>query len=167
MIFRDDDISHTTDIALFRRVHKYFADAGITHTIALIVKDIETNHALVDYINTENIDVQLHCFTHYHLIQDPETFAKELPQCIKTIEWLFGKKPTILFPPWNETDETINIICANYGIRVSTEKTSLDRYILHNGNVKEQVINFHYWAQQETILIEPALKIYANSTNNR
>lgn len=160
MIFRDDDISHTTDIALFKRVHKYFKDAVMMHTIALIVKDIETNPKLVEYIKRENIDVQIHCFTHYKLTEDIEQAELDIPLCIETIEKLFGERPTVLYPPWNNTTEELNELAESFGLKVSTKKISLDQYLRCDGEVDEEVINFHYWAQQETILLEPALKLY-------
>jgi peptidoglycan/xylan/chitin deacetylase (PgdA/CDA1 family) len=159
-IFRDDDISHTTDIALFKRVHNYFKEAIVLHTIALICKDIETNPDLIEYIKSQNIDVQVHCWTHYDMTTDYEQVKEDLQKCIVTIKAVFGERPTTLFPPWNRTDETVNQIAGSLGLKVSNKKISLDQYIRFNGEVSEEVINFHYWAQQESILLEPALEIY-------
>lgn len=161
-IFRDDDISHTTDLAHFKKVHDYFKEAIVMHTIALIVKDIEKNPELIDYIKNNNIDVQVHCWQHYDLTANIEQFEKDLPKCIDTIEILFGERPTTLFPPWNNASEKVIDIAADHGLTVSYKKVSLDQYIRFNGEVDEQVINFHYWAQQDIILIEPALSIYNN-----
>ncbi len=160
MIFRDDDISHTTDLAAFHKVHNFFREAIVLHTIALIVKDIDTNPELVDYIKTQNIDVQIHCWTHYDLTSDIEQAEKDLKLCIDTIEEVLNERPTTLYPPWNKTSKELEIMACHLGLRVSTEKGSLEHYILNQGNVDYDVINFHYWAQQEIILLEPALKIY-------
>lgn len=159
-VFRDDDISFTTDIAQFKQVHDFFKEYIVMHTIALICKDLEKNPELIEYIKANNIDVQVHCWTHYNLTTDPIQAEKDLRSCVDIIYRIFGEVPNTLYPPWNQTSEKINSIAEDFGLKASTKKVSLDQYVRCQGEVDEEVINFHYWAQQDVVLLEPALKIY-------
>jgi hypothetical protein len=44
-------------------------------------------------------------------------------------------------------------------LRVSWQKISLAQFIRAGGDVAEPVINFHYWAVEDVILLERALRI--------
>jgi len=160
IIFRDDDISHLTAVNQFAEIHKLFRSRVILHTIALIAKDINKNPALIEFINANNIDVQLHCWKHYDLNNDLKVTADDLKKGCDTIEKYFNHRPNVLYPPWNKTSKGLEEVAANLGLTVSADKISLSQYIRHDGRFDDVVINFHSWAYPDVILLERGLDIY-------
>lgn len=149
-----------TDLRKFKAVHDIFNDYNVTHTIAVICNKVGKNGDLIDYINAHNnFDIQIHCWDHIPMTEN-ENLTDDLVNCVYKIESVFGKKPTTVYPPWNLSNQKVIDIANGLGLIVSAEKISLSAYIRTLGHVKERVVNFHYWAEQESILIEPALKIY-------
>jgi peptidoglycan/xylan/chitin deacetylase (PgdA/CDA1 family) len=165
LIFRDDDISYFTKLDDFVRVHEIFQRYGVIHTIAVICKDLEKNTELVQYIqdHIKEFDIQVHCWEHTDLTA---AGGDDLWRCKETLLNLFGVVATTLYPPWNKTSDLVVSFAENAGLTVSTEKITLSQYVRVMGQVKEEVVNFHYWADFEVILLEPALKIYT-STNRK
>jgi peptidoglycan/xylan/chitin deacetylase (PgdA/CDA1 family) len=163
-IFRNDDVSYKTEVGQFEEVHKLFKKYIVLHTIAVICKDIQKNKELIDYINANNIDVQVHCWEHYDFTQNHDKLRKDLPKAIAVIEKHFKHRPTVLYPPWNKSDAIVEQIAAENGLTVSNQKISLSQFIRFEGNTREDVINFHSWALPEIIILEDALKLY---TKNR
>jgi len=165
MIFRDDDISAITKLEQFRFVHEIFIFFGVTHTLAIIAKDIERNENLVRYINDhkKELDLQLHCYEHFdHSKSDSLMVTASLNFGRNKIEKVFGETPTIFFPPWNAVNPDLYISCKILGLECKPEKISLDQYIRKNGDVSEDVINFHYWHEPEVNDLYRALKIYTS-----
>jgi len=161
MIFRNDDVSYKTEVGQFAEIQKLFKKEIILHTIALICKNIEKNPELITFINNNNIDVQIHCWEHYNFIENKKQLAADLPRCIKTIEKHFNHSPSIVYPPWNQSDDEVVKICEANGLQISKKKVSLSQYIRCEGDVEEDVINFHSWSYDEIIVLEKALKIYS------
>lgn len=162
IIWRNDDVSYKTAVNQFDEVHKLFKEHITLHTIALICKDIEKNKPLIDYINTNNIEVQVHCWEHYDFTLEHEKLKIDLPKCVKAITKHFKHAPVTLFPPWNKTDATVEAIAKENGLSVSHKKVSLSQYIRFEGKVGEDVINFHSWAYSDIIVLEEALKLYSS-----
>jgi peptidoglycan/xylan/chitin deacetylase (PgdA/CDA1 family) len=166
MIFRDDDINYKTNLEQFKRTQDLFNKYQVTHTIALIAKDMDRNPALVKYILENDISVQLHCWTHIRMRDfSEEELSKDIGNGVLLINLLFHKRPTILFPPWNEANDTLKKVCNDYGLKLSYEKISLDQYIRVKGDVAEDTINFHFWDKGDSELLEQALIIYAKNRN--
>lgn len=163
MIFRDDDISWKTDLKKFVEVNNTFIEYNVKHTIAVIAKDLEKMPKdLVTYIrDSGNIQVQLHCLDHFELPNcSKEELLNDLGIALDEIEGILQQRPTILFPPWNKTSPMVNMVAHRLGLTVSWEKVSFSQYIKTRGYVLEQVVNFHYWAYEETQFLETALRIY-------
>lgn len=160
-VWRNDDVSHKTEVGQFEEVHKLFKQYTVLHTIAVICKDIEKNPELIKYINENNIDVQVHCWEHkdFTELSDAEIKA-QLKQCITAIKKHFKHTPDTFYPPWNKADERVAKIAKGLGLTVSNTKVSLSQYIRTDGDVEERVINFHSWSLPEIIDLEAALKIY-------
>lgn len=161
MTFRDDDISHLTNLKRFTDVHELFIKYGVIHTIAFICKDIEKNPELIAYINKhkDSFDIQIHCWEHTPMPENVD-LARDLRGCINAIEYQFGTKPTVVYPPWNRSDKYVVDVAESLGLTVSHKKTTLSAYVRTMGDIAEDVINFHSWSEPEVILLEPALKIY-------
>ncbi len=157
MIFRDDDISYKTNLDQFKQVNSLFKKYGVTHTIAVICKDIHKAPELINYINENNIDVQVHCFEHTDFTQLTETELKaQFKNSIAAIKKHFKKTPTVFYPPWNKSNETVKAVATEFGLTVSNNKISLIQYL--NGK-RDKVTNFHSWSD-ECIDLETVLKIY-------
>lgn len=161
MIWRNDDISYKTELGQFECVHKLFKKYTVLHTIALICRDIEKNPELINFINANNIDVQIHCwehkdFTQLLLVEVEDQFRKS----IQTIQKYFKHRPTVFFPPWNKSNDAVECVAKEHGLTVSNQKVSLSQYIRTEGDVKESVINFHSWSLDEIKILEEALVIY-------
>lgn len=160
MIFRDDDISHNTKLDDLVRVHGMFQRAEVTHTVALIMQNLQLAPDLVRYLRTEPwFDLQLHCWQHVDLTTEPN-LDDHLDKALELYEQLFGDAPTVLYPPWNRSDVNLIYTAGRFGLKVRPNKISLAQYIKVRGDVREDTVNFHYWAPHEQILVEPALAIY-------
>ncbi len=161
MIFRDDDISVHTDLAVLKPVHQIFKKYMVMHTVAIIAKDIDMNTELVMYLKRENFDIQLHCFEHYNLT---ELTAEQLDIALLKSTNMFKRcgfdLPIRLYPPWNKTSQAVNVLAWDkYNLEVSYKKCSLAQYVAANGNVDVDVVNFHYW-DDEIKDLDEALRIY-------
>ena len=161
LIWRDDDIHWLTNVKEFSKVHDIFNKYKVKHTIAIIAKDFEKNVELIDYIKLQtNIDVQLHCYEHISFPHNLDILKNELKLGIKKIEDVFSKKPTVVYPPWNRTNDKVQRIAELLDLKVSTIKVGLSFYLKAIGNVDENVINFHFWSTGDIIFLEQALRLY-------
>jgi peptidoglycan/xylan/chitin deacetylase (PgdA/CDA1 family) len=160
LIWRDDDIHWSTDLAQFIRVHELFNKYDAVHTIAVIAKDIDKNQELVEYIKSQpNIDIQLHCWEHISFTHNLDILKEDLKQGIKKLEDVFGKKPTILYPPWNNTNDKVERIANLLGLKVSNIKVGISFYLKAVGKVDEETVNFHNWSVGDCIFLEQALQL--------
>jgi len=158
-VWRDDDISVHTDLAVLKPVHDIFKKHLIMHTVAVIAKDIDMNTELVMYLKKENFDVQLHCWEHYNHVECKDKLPVDLQRCMNMFARCGFDKPTVLYPPWNIADSTVVHHAAAFGLTVSNKKCSLSQYVKANGNVDVDVVNFHYW-DKECEDLDEALTIY-------
>lgn len=160
-IFRDDDISVSTDLSILKPIHNKFKEANVMHTVAIIAKDLELNKELVTYLRKENFDIQLHCWEHYNFTEQPiEKLKEDIKAALSTLLHCGFDRPKVIYPPWNCTNKAVNVmIWDTFGIDVSIEKCSLSYYVKHNGEVPYNVVNFHYW-DSECDDLDEALRIY-------
>ncbi len=166
MIWRDDDVSYLTDLKRFKMVHDIFNQYQVKHTIAVIAKDLEKNPELIEYIKRQdNIEVQLHCWEHIDFTDNAKLLHDHFRLGSKTLMDVFGKYPTILYPPWNRANEETQSIASKHGLTVSNVKISLSQYVRTMGTVGEDVVNFHYWADEEVVMLEVALKIFTTKAS--
>lgn len=166
MIFRDDDISHMTDLSVFSRVHEMFERACVVHTVALIMQDLDKNMELVKYLCSHTcLNMQLHCWQHVDLTTEPQ-LDEHMDKAVAQYYKLFGGPLRVLYPPWNKSDDRVVAAARKHHLEVRPDKISLQQYIRVRGDVKEKVVNFHYWAPAEQIMIEPALAIFNSKRNN-
>lgn len=161
MIFRDDDISVHTDLAVLKPVHDIFKKHLVMHTVAIIAKDIDMNTELIMYLKRENFDVQLHCWEHYNMIECKDKLPVDLLRCMNMFKRCGIDIPKILYPPWNVADSTVIHHASYFNLEVSTKKCSLSQYVAANGNVDVDVVNFHYW-DEECRDLDEALRIYTS-----
>jgi peptidoglycan/xylan/chitin deacetylase (PgdA/CDA1 family) len=159
MIFRNDDVSHSTDLQQLKDVQALFDKYEVQHTIALICKDIQKSPELIKFINAHNIDVQVHAWGHTDFTKlTGEEIRVQFKKSIACIKKHFKKTPTVFYPPWNRSNELVETVAAEFGLTVSDKKISLSQYL--RGATRD-VINFHSWSD-ECKDLEPALKKYTS-----
>lgn len=163
MIFRDDDISVSTDLTRLKFIHDKFLKAGVTHTVAVIAKDLCNNPELVEYLKLGGFDIQLHCWEHVDLTKLKLIDIRwHISDCLEMMDFCGFNRPTKLYPPWNKSNEKLSFAAYAAQITVSNKKISLSQYL--NG-VKGEVINFHYW-DKECDDLDAALLKYKNESSN-
>lgn len=143
-LYRDDDISVTSDIQLLMEVHDLFVKHGKIHTVAVLVKDIWENKEVWYWLMTSsNLRIGLHGWDHkdygragYSEIQS------DIQRCL---EYLHDKakkgkyeSPYVdtFYPPWNSVGPDLSKICQLYGLQC-------------DARIGPPVFNFHYWACQD------------------
>lgn len=174
VVFRDDDIgfahtAHKGEIVMdydfitkkFIDIDQLFIKYGVKHTIAVIAKDIDKATELVEYIKDHpHIDVQLHCWTHDDFTELTQTeIFDQLKKGKQILKEAFGKDVKIFYPPYNKVNDLVVRTAETLGLKTSFLKMSLQNYL--NGYTND-VINFHYWAD-ECKDLENALKKYTNN----
>lgn len=170
IIWRDDDLgyahtAHAGEIEMdserifndFVKVDQLFIKYGVKHTVAVIAKDVEKSINLIEYVKAhKHIDVQLHCWEHLHYPQHMDVFSSHIEKGINKLTEVFGKRPTVFYPPYNDVCVEMRPICKQQGLELSYLKMDLIGYLKGR---KVPVINFHYWAD-ECKDLEEALKKY-------
>lgn len=146
MIWRDDDISHETNLQQFARVHLNFYRYNVVHTVALICKDIHKAPELIKFINESKIDVQVHAFEHVDFTQlTKDEMRVQFKKSIAAIKKYFKKTPDTFYPPWNRSNAFVEEVAAEFGLTVSNQKISLSQYLR---GATGEVINFHSWSDE-------------------
>lgn len=158
MIWRDDDVGAKTKLHWLAAVDDVFQRYRTPHTIAVMASGLDSRPDLVSLIRERRMIVQLHCWKHDKLAAD-EAARAQLWDAMDMLADLFGKVPTVLYPPWNETSPELERDAAALGLTVSTSKVSLDQFIRAGGDVRERVVNFHHWDVCEALMLEPALRL--------
>lgn len=157
--WRDDDLSVTTKLADFKKIHSLFIKYKVPHTVTLICKDFDKNKSLVKYLKDSKIDVQIHAWDHFDYPKNIEQVKKDLPKCVAMVSNVFSKRPTTLYPPWNLSSPELEKVAKENGLTVSNKKISLSQYLR---GVEGEVINFHGWSD-ECKDLEAALIKYTNA----
>lgn len=146
MIFRNDDVSHETNLQQFAAVHLNFYRYDVLHTVALICKDIQKAPALIKFINESKIDVQVHAWEHTDFTQlTRDEMRVQFKKSITCIKKHFKKTPTVFYPPWNKSNIFVEEVAAEFGLTVSSNKISLSQYLR---GATGEVINFHSWSDE-------------------
>ena len=159
IIWRDDDIWRETKLSVLEAVDDIFQRYGVTHTIAVQAAGLEARPDLVALIKQRRMDVQLHCWDHHDLTADGNA-RSDLSKAVIQIEVLFGQRPTLLFPPWNKTNDLVRAAAAKLGLTVRADKISLEAYIRAAGHVREDVVNFHHWEPNDVALLDEAFRLH-------
>lgn len=150
MIFRDDDLNVYANAQAFRTLHEQFIEKKITHTVAVVMKDLWLNHGLFWYIATAPyLEIGLHGWEHkdysvlsyeecYSDIQKSLAYWKEnstrmVKQC---------KPITTFFAPWNRESENIKKACKDSGLLFCNVRKGT-----WNG---QEVKSFHHWHAELT-----------------
>ena len=168
MIFRDDDIFFLTKIERFKRVDSLFMEYGIEHHIAILCNRFEEHTELIDYIRkNKHIIPQIHGWEHIDYTHHHDLIKEHLNLCIAKFKELKLSKPTIWFPPWNKADDISVYLAQELGLITLNKKNTITDYIQDIDYDLGDVINFHYWADQDVAMLDPALKKDYNSRKKK
>lgn len=157
IIWRDDDIGRNTKLDVLAAVDDAFQIYHRPHTIAVIASGLDERPDLLELIRERGMLVQLHCWEHDDLSIDPAA-REDLARAVDTLERLLAR-PTVLYPPWNRSSPELEEAAAGFGLIVSCKKVSLSQYVRVQGDVAENVVNFHHWHVPDVALLERALRM--------
>lgn len=155
-LYRDDDISVTSDINLLKKVHEYFIKYNKIHTVAVLMKDIWDNKEIWYWLMTaKNLSIGLHGWKHknYSELSAPK-IACDIHKSLQY--WRLhvtrgnynAELNHVFYPPWNAVGQELISACKDAGFAVDSR-------------VGGEVFNFHYWACQDQAhmsALEEALK---------
>lgn len=149
-LFRDDDLNVYSCAESFKKLHEQFIERKLTHTVAVVMKDLWLNHGLFWYIATAPyLEVGLHGWEH----KDYSTLSLE--ECDDDIKrsldyWkensirMTGQlKPiTTFFAPWNKESWSIRKACEDNGLKFCN---------IRKGEWEgKNVRSFHHWHAELT-----------------
>ena len=119
ILYRDDDVNVYTNAFEFKRLHEKFIKDRITHSVALIMKDLWENHALFWYLATAPyLNIGLHGWEHrdYSKLSFKDCY-EDLNKALyyweeNSIRMVGSAKPIhIFFAPWNKRGDGIIKAC--------------------------------------------------------
>ena len=145
-IYRDDDPNVYTCAHSFKELHQKFIDKKITHTVAVLMKDLWLNHALFYYLATAPyLEIALHGWEHkdYSKLSYQECFEdleKSMYYWIENSDRMVHKHKSIkiFFAPWNRESPEIRKACEDIGLKFCNIKNGE-----WNGY---EIISFHHWS---------------------
>lgn len=145
-LFRDDDISYTSNINLLMETHELFLKHDRQHLVTVQMYRLWENKEVWFWLMTaKNLAVGLHGWEHDDYSLMPEHNAAE--QIKKSLDYWqtvsarggYQAPPiTTFYPPWNHVSHTLDVAVRKCGL-------------LLDSRWRAPVYGFHYWE-----LIDPA-----------
>ena len=142
-LFRNDDISVTSNICILQKVNNLFKKYNQIHTCAVLMENLWDNKEVWYFlIHEPNVEIGLHGWGHRDYGKLPykeivEDIRKSLDYWNVRAKKSFGidkfKKIDTLFPPWNSVSPDLERACKDCGLKL-------------DARVGGTVYNFHYWA---------------------
>lgn len=140
-LYRDDDISVTSDLGLLMKVHEQFIRYNRIHTVAVVMKDIWQNKEIWYWLMTaRNLDVGLHGWEHRDYsrmdlidIEGDITMSLEYWNHCRARGKYPHKQIEVFYPPWNKISPALQKACDEFSLAL-------------DNRVGGEVFNFHYWA---------------------
>lgn len=139
MLFRDDDISYTTDWRLLQEAHEIIESRGKIHTVAVQMYRLWENKEVWYWLMTaKNLVVGLHGWEHSDYSKMPyECIVEDIHKC--KAYWMHNtrnyKNPPMwdtFYPPWNHVSNDLTLACRDTSLKLDSR-------------VGGDVFNFHYW----------------------
>lgn len=139
-LFRDDDISYTTDIGLLMYAHDLITSYKKQHAVAVLMDRLWDNKEVWLWLmTTPNLTIGLHGWTHrdYSLVSSTdaiEDIQRSLAYWSEhTAAYPHVPQLAIFFPPWNKTSPALERACYATGLRVDVRwKKDSDVYGFHS-----------------------------------
>jgi peptidoglycan/xylan/chitin deacetylase (PgdA/CDA1 family) len=157
MIIRHDDLDFRMDTAEYIAVHELFIKAGITETAVLQFAQFGNlgnfREDLISYmLSTPCWDFQLHGWQHDEYDKMSYTdIIRDLSASINLCKKLFGRAPTVWYPPWNRESEDMKKAAEFFGLGFSNESNDISKFIREakEGRFVGTTLYFHAWNKSE------------------
>jgi len=143
-LFRDDDISVTSNIVLLRQVHDLFLKHNKIHTVAVLMDRLWENKEIWYWLMTaKNLRVGLHGWTHIDYGRNTEAATiADIRQSLAYWNSHYDRGKNVpplidtFYPPWNSVSAELESACAATGLTL-------------DARMGGEVFNFHYWSCQD------------------
>lgn len=176
MIIRSDDFDFRLSPDEYIENHEKFIKAELTETAVIQftqhgnIPDYSKIQKLFEYMKTTPYwDIQLHGWAHemYGELPYGEVY-KQLAASLYMMDKLFGIKPTVWYPPWNNTSPEMEKAASEFGLKVNAESHDISSFIreMKDGDFKGNVVYYHLWNYTEAAQIDDMIK-YAKEYENR
>lgn len=139
-LFRDDDVSVTTDIGLLMRAHDLIVSHGKTHAVGVLMERLwDAKEVWLWLMTTPGLIVGLHGWRHEDYSTWPTTsIVTDIQRSLDYWRERSGAYPeapqiTTFFPPWNRVSPALEQACRVTGL-------TLDARWKKGG-----VFGFHSW----------------------
>jgi len=164
IVFRNDDIFLTKSVRSgqiynfkkFKESHELLK--GRIHILSIIASEIDNYPEMKDYIlaNKKDFRFGIHGWEHSDYSKmTKEQIKKELTMARDKIEDTFEVEVKWFFPPWNRVSESTRKACNEIGLRINENYIIPKQFIK---GVKGDVIDFHYWHDEEMSILKQCLK---------
>lgn len=173
LIIRQDDFDFRLTPEVYITNHEKFIEAGATETAVIQYthdgREAIYSPKLIEYMKTApNWDIQLHgwCHDDYSKLPKWRMYDDIQKARLKAVE-LFGKEPTIWFPPWNVYSDDMKEIADLQSLTIDNESNDISKFIreMKAGSFKGHSVYFHLWSHSEAKQIDEMIqyaKIYAD-----
>jgi len=166
LVIRSDDFDFRMDPEDYIANHEKFIKAGLTETAVVQYthdgREGTYDPKLINYMrNAPNWDIQLHGWAHddYAILPNWRIYDDLQKAKLKSVE-LFGKEPTIWFPPWNGYSEHMQEMADLMSLKIDHESNDISKFIREAkaGTFIGHSVYFHLWNHDEASKVDEMLK---------
>lgn len=172
LIIRHDDFDFRLTPNEYIEIHEQFIKADLVETA--VIQFTQDNRLssisdeLVNYmLNSSHWDFQLHGWAHTHYDElKYDYIVRDMSAAIFWCKRIFGKTPTIWFPPWNCMSREMELAAEVVGLRIDNESNDIAKFIREtevevgrNGVWQGRSVYFHGWKSDEMKLFPRMLEL--------
>ena len=167
IILRCDDFDPRINVETLKPLHEEFIKRGIPMTVSVnsaMSSRIGFDKEVIDYVNNtdpKTWDIQLHCWSHdrYWAMTYIDLYAYIYANLMKTKQDFIHANPTILYPPWNESNDIMENVCRVLGLKIVNFRRTLREFVTWNFQNKEMEEGYvwHWWTKDDRDIIPQAL----------
>jgi len=167
LIIRHDDFDFRLAPVLYEEIHKWFISRGLTETAVIQLTQNGNIPTYPEYLlryirSSPNWDIQLHGWEHanYGKMTYNEIY-KDLAASHYMIRKLFGREPTIWFPPWNSRNEDMETEARQFGVTINNKTYDIGKFIreMKENTYTGHSFYFHGWNHNEMDQLNEALDL--------
>jgi peptidoglycan/xylan/chitin deacetylase (PgdA/CDA1 family) len=174
IIIRHDDFDFRMNYTHYVNIHEEFIKADLIETAViqytLHMNVNEYDQTLIKYMKeTPNWDLQLHGWSHVEYDgMDFNYIVRDLSACMYQSYRLFGKVPTVWYPPWNRISIAMERAASFVGLKVDNESYDIQRFIREAsaGTYRGHSVYFHGWKGDEMMAFPEMIKLVKEVNNH-
>lgn len=174
LTIRHDDFDFRMQPQEYIDLHEEFIGHGLIETAVVQLTASGRIHdykpELIEYMNTApNWNIQLHGWSHdIYSKMSWDDIARDLSASCFLFKRLFGKVPTVWYPPHNEKTEEMEKAAVWAGIKIDNESYDIAEFTkqMETGTFSGNSVYFHLWENGKKHLIPTMLKL-AKQYENR